>query len=123
MSALLDSLGLDAERRADCARTDAAVGHKRTLRLGDVQVPLDSLNDDDVYVIDIQRRAIVEQFGASSVIGQHIKLFGNQWPVPLGCAMLTGFQAKLMPGGAVMSRGAARYCGKPRVDRIRCGGG
>lgn len=91
MSTIMDST-LDAERLADCERTDAAMTHKRTLKLGDQQVPIEALNDDDVYVIHLRDRRIVERFGAG-IIGQTIRN-GSEWPVRLGCALLTGLQAK-----------------------------
>ena len=117
MSYVMDHFGLDPERRADCERTDRELNahvhptmaqvlnsfatcstpSERTdpaLELLDgALVPLASLNDDDIYVVNLRQRLIVDHFGSSSVIGQTIKS-GTQWPIRLGCALLTGMQAK-----------------------------
>jgi hypothetical protein len=92
MSARLDTL-LSPAQRADCARTDAELTHKRTLGIDGQQVAIDALNDDDVYVINLRSRCIVERWGSSGLHAQSIK-GGGSWWCPLGCAVLTGLQAK-----------------------------
>lgn len=94
MSAMLDQL-LTPTQLADCERTDCVVSQKSTLKLGDQAVPLDSLNHDDIYIIHLRDRRIVERFGASGLHAQTIK-GGGSWWVPLGCAVLTGMQAQVV---------------------------
>lgn len=92
MSALLDQL-ITPSQLAECERTDAELTHKRTLRINEQLVPVDSLNDDDVFVIHLRDRRIVERWGSSGLHAQSMKNGGSWW-CPLGCALLTGMQAK-----------------------------
>lgn len=73
--------------------TAITLAEPSTLRLGEQLVPIDALNDDDVYVINLRNRRIVEHWGSSGLHAQNIK-GGNAWWCPLGCALLTGMQAK-----------------------------
>lgn len=50
--------------------------------------PPPSLNDDDVYIIDIRSRQVVSHVGAMST-WRHSKV-----AVPVGCAAVSGLQAK-----------------------------
>lgn len=50
------------------------------------------INDDDTYVIDIPRREIVGQYGASSVTAQMARTQGI--PLRPGQALLRGLQLK-----------------------------
>lgn len=50
--------------------------------------PRPSINDDDVYIIDIRSRQIVSHVGAMRT-WRHSKV-----AVPVGCAAVSGLQAK-----------------------------
>lgn len=47
-----------------------------------------SINDDDVYVLDIRSRQIVSRVGTMS------DWRNSKFPTPVGCAFVSGLQAK-----------------------------
>lgn len=54
-----------------------------------------SLNDDDIYVIDLHTRKIVDQLGSSSIMAMAIRS-GTLWGVKPGQALVRGMQARLL---------------------------
>jgi hypothetical protein len=57
--------------------------------------PTQSLNDDDIYVIDLTTRKIVEQHG-SGTVAAHAMRSGAVWGVRPGQALLRGLQARAL---------------------------
>jgi hypothetical protein len=55
-------------------------------------VPRQSINDDDIYVIDVSERRIVREYGSSSATARDARTFGIT--VKPGQAALKGLQLK-----------------------------
>ncbi|WP_416406490.1 hypothetical protein RCH27_08365 [Paracidovorax citrulli] len=60
-------------------------------------MPQQSINDDDLYVIDVRTRAVITSYGASSETARVARIAGIQ--VKPGQALLKGMQLRSM--GAV----------------------
>lgn len=52
----------------------------------------DGINDDDIYIVDVRTKRIIERHGCKSVVAQSAR-FGDM-PVEIGQALLTGMQAR-----------------------------
>lgn len=57
-----------------------------------VPPPLDALNDDDLYLIDLRTRNVIQEFGCSSATAQSARIGGLV--VKPGQALLKGMQAR-----------------------------
>lgn len=53
-----------------------------------------SFNDDDLYLIDLRRKCVIQEFGSSSESARIARITGL--PVKPGQALLKGMQAKYM---------------------------